>query len=149
MAIDEKKLLADLEDESRLIPPIEENRDMFYFYSGWNTVVVGLRCLVNKQPKLSLEKLQAIKASENWIPFKLRKADDEEREYFGCDEVLDCQLPDEDQEILISYKSGYVGVDTFMYDDGGWYLDSGCEFVTEAVAWMPKPEIYKGEEKNE
>ena len=87
------------------------------------------------------------KTNENWIPFKLRKADDEEREHFGCDEVLDCQLPDEDQEILISYKSGYVGVDTFMYDDGGWYLDSGCEFVTEAVAWMPKPEIYKGEEK--
>ena len=136
MAIDEKKLKDDIWKYA-----LTCKNTSFEFARRMSDI----EKIIDEQPKLSLEN----KTSDKWIPFKLRKADDEEREYFGCDEVLDCQLPDEDQEILISYKSGYVGVDTFMYDDGGWYLDSGCEFVTEAVAWMPKPEIYKGEEKNE
>ena len=54
------------------------------------------------------------------------------------------KLPEEDEEILVSYKNGYVDTDVFMRDGNACYLDSGNEFVEEAIAWMPKPKAYKG-----
>lgn len=81
----------------------------------------------------------------HWIPFEMRKMDDEEKEaYFtDCDEILCCELPDDGDEILVSYKNGLVGTDIFGRDDDGCYLESGNEFVTEVTAWMPLPEPYR------
>lgn len=122
--IDEKKLLADLEDEIRLIPPIEENRDMFYFYSGWNTVVVGLRCLVNNQPKLSLEN----KTSDKWIPYDNKH---EKPSKVGRYRVTEL-------DFLMTR------IVNFRFWNG--YRFEGCE---EIIAWQPNPKPYKGEWKNE
>lgn len=80
-----------------------------------------------------------------WIPFECREADEEEKEAYGWEEVLCCKLPDEDEEILVSYASGNVDTDIFLRDGTECYLESGAEFVTEAVAWQPLPEPYKGE----
>lgn len=80
-----------------------------------------------------------------WIPFKEREADPDEREAYGCDMMLDCKIPDEDEDILVTYASGRVGFDTFLREGYECYLDSGAQFITEAIAWMPLPEPYKEE----
>lgn len=77
---------------------------------------------------------------EDWIPFTLHYDEEEEKE------MLNCPLPEEDEEILVTYQNGYVGEDIFLKDSAyECYLDSNREFVTEAIAWMPKPQPYKGE----
>lgn len=87
-----------------------------------------------------------------WIPFKQRELDEEEKEYYGDDikYMLDCRLPEEDEEILVTYRFKdelYVDHDIFLRDGSECYLDSGREFITEAIAWMPKPEPYKEAEQ--
>lgn len=92
--------------------------------------------------------LEQNELSTKWIPFALRECDEEEKEAFNSDYMLSCELPDEDEEIFVTYRfkdEFYVGTDTFMRDGSECYLDSGKEFVTEAIAWKPLPEPYKGE----
>ena len=86
-----------------------------------------------------------------WIPVKTRPMDAEERAYFEehtgtefNDEdavMFDCEMPDDGQDILVTYKSGYVGTDTCDCDDfmglegnGDW---------DGIVAWMPYPKPWK------
>ena len=92
-------------------------------------------------------KQEAEQYNNGWIPFVNRKMTEDEKESFGdLNFMLDCQLPDEDEEILITYKFKdelYVYVDTFMRDGSECYLDSGRDFVTEAVAWRKKPQPYQ------
>lgn len=52
---------------------------------------------------------------KEWVPFTLDE-----------DGMLNCPLPDEEEEILISDGKS-VWIDTLM-EDNGYYLDSGCEF---------------------
>ena len=100
---------------------------------------------------IEIVKKESEKYNNGWIPFVQREMTEDEKESFGdLNFMLDCQLPDEDEEILITYKFKdelYVYVDTFMRDGSECYLDSGRDFVTEAVAWMKKPQPYqpKGE----
>lgn len=88
---------------------------------------------------------------KDWIPFEQREADEEEKahflEHYGYElEYMLCgRLPDEDEEILVTYSNGCVGEDILLRDGKECYLDSGNELVTEAIAWMPKPQPYKKE----
>lgn len=106
--------------------------------------------------KKLLEKLEELKfaneqSKTDWIPFEQREADEEEKEYWlenygqEIEYMLCCKLPDEDEEILVTYANGNVGEDIFLRDGYECYLDSGKEFITEAIAWMPKPQPYKRE----
>ena len=63
-----------------------------------------------------------------WIPFTFNE------------DGLNCRLPDEDEEILVSSKYG-VWIDIFVRDEHGYYLDSERDF--KGLAWMPLPEPYK------
>ena len=96
---------------------------------------------------IEIVKQEAEKYNNGWIPFVQREMTEDEKESFGdLNFMLDCQLPDEDEEILITYKFKdelYVYVDTFMRDGSECYLDSGRDFVTEAVAWRKKPQPYQ------
>ena len=87
-----------------------------------------------------------------WIPFKTRPLTKEEKEeYPEWDCILDCKLPDNGQRILVAIRiRGHEEVqqDEFYSDDDS-YLDSGYEIGTEAVAWMPLPEPYRGERTEE
>lgn len=78
-----------------------------------------------------------------WIPFEVTEADDEEREAYGFTQILRGKLPEENEEILVTYSCGVVYKDIFLRDGYECYLESGAEFVTDAVAWMPLPEPYK------
>lgn len=88
--------------------------------------------------------------AQQWIPFKTRPLTEEEKEeHPKWDFILDCPLPDDGQRILVNIKyKGHeaVQLDEY-YDDDGSYLDSGYEIGTEANAWMPLPEPWKGEEQ--
>ena len=97
----------------------------------------------------------AIKALEKipeWIPVKWHEITEEEREREGYPEEwithLDCLMPDDEQEILITVKgskgSRWVEKDTALIDDGH-YLDSGYDWVDDAIAWMPLPEPWETE----
>ena len=85
-----------------------------------------------------------------WIPFKTRPLTDEEKEdHPEWDIIVDCQLPENGQQILVSCDiAGHerVQFDEF-YDDAGVYLDSGYEIGREAVAWMPLPKPYHEAER--
>lgn len=113
-----------------------------------NSVEVISVEIIGKDRVLMLIDAAEAKWNDVWIPFTQREMDEEEREYCGTEEgfMLDCPLPEEDEEILVTYANGTVDVDTFMRDGNECYLDSGNELVTEAVAWMRKPEPYHGRE---
>lgn len=55
-------------------------------------------------------------------------------------------LPEDGQEILVSYQT-YVAADIFVNDgEDGCYLESG-EYIEVGMAWMPMLEPYKGVEE--
>lgn len=78
-----------------------------------------------------------------WIPFTMREVTAEEKEvYPEWDSILDCKLPDDGEEILVS-NGKYVWLDTFINDCDGCYLDGGDD--VEGLAWQPLPEPWRGE----
>ena len=86
-------------------------------------------------------------ARPDWIPFIRRPPDEYEKaNYPDSPWFLDGDLPEGGELILVTVKYRgkiYVQEDMGMYDDDGFYLDSGHEPVNEAVAWMPIPEPYQ------
>lgn len=81
------------------------------------------RQLIDNQPKVG-----------EWMPFTM-----------GEDGLLNCKLPEEDEEILVS-GGGSVWEDTFMTDGEDCWLDVwGGDLI--GLAWMPKPEPWEGEEE--
>ena len=95
-----------------------------------------------------------------WIPIKKRPLTDEELRYyydnFGNDMIpeymLDCPLPENGQEILITFQMGngkrIVAFDTCGIDEWGHYLEDYDDFDC-VIAWMPLPEPYKAESEEE
>ena len=100
----------------------------------------GKYCYAN-----ALHLVQSQQKVNEWIPFTQRKMTTEEKEEMNTDfdYILDCKLPDDGTEILVCSKFGHVFMDTFINDGDGCYLDSGYEFIEDAIAWMPLPEPYK------
>lgn len=99
-----------------------------------------------KAQKVAIEALE-----QRWIPIKTRPMTEEEKEHYSeilersFEEVytiLDCTLPDDGQEVIVS-SNGYVGMDIFCRDS-----TDGCYFegydIDDVDAWMPLPEPYKG-----
>lgn len=72
--------------------------------------------------------------SFEWIPFEIE------------DGFLYCQIPDDDDDILVT-DGKVVWHDTWIEDDDGYVLDSGYE-LCKCLAWMPLPKPYK-EKENE
>ena len=86
--------------------------------------------------------------NNKWIPVKWHTITEEEREREEYPKewvvYLDCVLPEDGEEILITTKSGYVEKDTAYCDDGyGYFLDSGYDWVEDVKAWMPLPKPYE------
>ena len=84
-----------------------------------------------------------------WIPIKAHPATEEERE--SCPDIdywLDCEMPDDGQEILVTVKhKNWIGVEKDVcYVDSEYSLESGYDW-DDIIAWMPLPEPYKEEEE--
>lgn len=94
--------------------------------------------------------ITALRSHREWIPFKTRELEAEEKkEHPEWEYVLCGHLPKDGQKILVSVKkwaAGYEAVrqDEFYTDSDGCCLDSEYEIGKEATAWMPLPEPYRG-----
>ena len=87
----------------------------------------------------------------NWIPIKTRPMTEEETEHYfeyidqrvdDAYTILDCPLPEDGQEVLVSWGNN-VSVDVFIRDTDGCYFED--RDIDEVTAWMPLPEPYKAE----
>ena len=115
--IDEKKLIDEIEEYIKEYSDVDENG---YHNLKWCAMMEALDT-ITRQPKV-----------DEWIPFTI-----------GEDGLLNCKLPEEDEEILVS-GGGSVWEDTFMCDGVDCWLDTwGGDLI--GLAWMPKPEPWKGE----
>lgn len=72
--------------------------------------------------------------SFEWIPFEME------------DGFLYCQIPDVDEEILVT-DGKHVWQDTWIEYDDGYALDSNYE-LDKVTAWMPLPKPYKEKEND-
>lgn len=124
--IDEKKLINNLiirREKLRYISIVALHNNMNYVDTIINEIN-SIIDIINEQPKVG-----------EWIPFIV-----------DGDENLECPLPNEEQEILIS-NGRRVWVDTLMYDyydNGEYYFDNyDCDLI--GCAWQPLPEPWEGE----
>ena len=89
---------------------------------------------------------------EDWIPIEMRPGTDEEYEEFSlygeCPRedfrVFECQLPDDDQEVLVTTRWGDVCTDIWHRDVDCCYFENNSD-DGDVIAWMPKPEKYQAE----
>jgi len=97
------------------------------------------------------EQMSHLEKPNKWIPLTKRPMTEEEREEYeertGITEtmILNCPLPEDGQEVLISY-GGYVCVDTFHNDDGCYFEDVE---IDDVEAWQELPTPYKPQESEE
>lgn len=92
-----------------------------------------------------LNDLEQDEKENGWIPVKYHQISEKERAEESISNdiqcMLDCKMPDDGQEILVTNgKSTWQ--DTSFIDCDGYYLDSGYDWI-EITAWQPLPEPYK------
>ena len=91
--------------------------------------------------------LPSAEAIQGWIPIEWHEITEEERERedYPKDWVcfLDCVMPQDNQEILVQTQNGEIRWDV-CYEEDGFILDSGWDWIDDIVAWMPLPKPYKG-----
>lgn len=79
------------------------------------------------------------------IPVKYHQISEKERaeEFISKDiqYMLDCKMPDDGQEILVT-NGETTWQDTCFIDCDGYYLDSNYDWI-DITAWRPLPEPYK------
>lgn len=89
----------------------------------------------------------AIKALENssWVPITYREMTQEEKNEFTVEgtKILNCPLPDDGEEVLITTEFRNVYMDVFHNENGDCYFE--CYEIEDVRAWMPLPQPYKAE----
>ena len=80
--------------------------------------------------QIGLKRLPSAEPEQRWIPRKTA-------------------LPEKGQYVLCQCRAGIMDV-LRLTDDNGWYKDSTHIYMHAFVlAWMPLPEPWEGEEKND
>lgn len=89
--------------------------------------------------------LEQEEKENGWIPVKYHQISEKERaeEFISKDiqYMLDCKMPDDGQEILVT-NGETTWQDTSFIDCDGYYLDSNYDWI-DITAWRPLPEPYK------
>jgi len=98
-----------------------------------------------KELKQLKEQMSSSEKPNKWIPLTKRPMTEKEREEYEGIIILNCPLPEDGEEVLISY-GGYVSIDTFHDDDGCYFEDAE---IDDVEAWMPLPPSYKPQESEE
>lgn len=94
------------------------------------------------------DRIEEIEAVNKWIPLTKRPMTEEEYEYYKewsdveCGMMFDCPLPEDGQEVLVSYGGFYVCTDAFCVDDRCYF--DGVD-IDDVQAWMPHQSPYKEE----
>jgi hypothetical protein len=125
----------------------------FEFKSGVSRYMDDIAKLLNTIYEIQVNNIKALPSvipqetkTGHWIPVKFRPlTDEEQKEYPDYCYMADCPMPDDGEEIFVSTKYGGVEKDECGFDDG-YYLDSGYDWQTDIVAWMPLPKPYKPQE---
>ena len=101
--------------------------------------------------KTLLDDLEQDEKENGWIPVKYHQISEKERaeECISKDiqYMLDCKMPDDGQEILVT-NGQTTWQDTSFIDCDGYYLDGGYDWI-DIMAWMPLPKPYKEDKKYE
>ena len=146
----------------KIIEKLEEEK-MSYFLTIANTGDEKLDCTYEQvgnalDKAIEIVKQEAEKfgrdtnvGSNGWIPVRYHYITDEEREE-GCiseDIVywLDCKLPEDEEEILITrkWRDGYIVEQDMCMVDDGYCLDSGLDWI-DVIAWQPLPLPFRDKE---
>ena len=92
-----------------------------------------------------LSDLEQDEKENGWIPVKYHQISEKERaeESISTDiqYMLDCKMPDDGQEILVT-NGETTWQDTSFIDCDGYYLDSNYDWI-DITAWQPLLEPYK------
>ena len=92
-----------------------------------------------------LNDLEQDEKEKGWIPVKYHQISEKERAEESISNdiryMLDCKMPDDGQEILVT-NGETTWQDTCFIDCDGYYLDSNYDWI-EITAWRPLPEPYK------
>lgn len=83
--------------------------------------------------------------NSSWVPITYREMTQEEKNEFTLDgtEILNCPLPDDGEEVLITTKFRNVYMDVFHNENGDCFFE--YYEIEDAMAWMPLPQPYKAE----
>lgn len=99
----------------------------------------------------SINKLPDEDQRPQWIPLTYRPMNEEEYEDFKREfgefpieepKMFSCQMPEDDQEILVCTDIGHIYLDRCEMDECGYGLEENGDW-DGIVAWMPLPEPYK------
>lgn len=89
--------------------------------------------------------LEQDEKENGWIPVKYHQISEKERAEESISKniqyMLDCKMPDDGQEILVT-NGETTWQDTCFIDSNGYYLDGGYDWI-DITAWMPLPKPYK------
>lgn len=100
---------------------------------------------ISKIVELLLADLEQDEKENGWIPVKYHQISEKERaeEFLSKDiqYMLDCKMPDDGQEILVT-NGKTTWQDTCFIDSNGYYLDGGYDWI-DITAWRPLPKPYK------
>ncbi len=112
-------------DEKKLIEELREKNYNIVFSIGDQRLLNKVIRIIKEQPKV-----------DEWIPFTVDE-----------DGILNCELPEDEQKVLVT-DGETVWLDTFINDD-----DYGCHLAYNNLdlldlAWQPLPKPYKGEINN-
>ena len=127
--------------------PFEDTKESF---------TLAIKAL-EERPQGDIIKCQDCKHQiKEWIPIKLRPGTDEEYEAFSqysdCPRkdfrVFECPLPDDNQEVLVTTRWGDVCIDIWHRDVDCCYFENNSD-DDDVIAWMPLPEKYNSEVKND
>ena len=92
-----------------------------------------------------LNDLEQDEKEKCWIPVKYHHISEKERAEESISKdmhyMLDCKMPDDGQEILVT-NGETTWQDTCFIDSNGYYLDGGYDWI-DIMAWMPLPKPYK------
>ena len=100
---------------------------------------------ISKIVELLLTDLEQDEKENGWIPVKYHQISEKERAEESISKniqyMLDCKMPDDGQEILVTNGES-TWQDTSFIDCDGYYLDSNYDWI-DVTAWRPLPEPYK------
>ena len=89
--------------------------------------------------------LEQDEKENGWIPVKYHHISEKERAEESISNdiryMLDCKMPDDGQEILVT-NGETTWQDTSFIDCDGYYLDGGYDWI-DIMAWRPLPKPYK------
>lgn len=121
---------------------LKQYKDEYSKYGKYDGLYVADVLEMLEQLKDDLEQDEK---ENGWIPVKYHQISEKERaeEFISKDiqYMLDCKMPDDGQEILVT-NGETTWQDTCFIDSNGYYLDGGYDWI-DIMAWMPLPKPYK------